>query len=232
MKLPATVYLNSLVFFALSGFMLTAQADSRSDNLARCLKDFDGMQWLLPYQPSTKIRSCNSPNARHETGIVLPEGQRELELMADLGFIFDVYHTRQEDLDKQKGHKITSHDADTVERSDRQYAAIQNAMFAHFDGLIKRHGYRREDITYGDARTRVSIATQRMLNRLPPLSKEVEDRLQKIEDSKPPIPYSSEARYIRSVSGRYLHLNYAGANRNTWKIQLSGLPDTTTGSQK
>lgn len=183
---------------ALAGLALASScaAQSADETLRRCLADFGGIEWRLPYRPRLHAHSCASPAASLNTGGHLPEGKRSLELIGELTL-----------------------GTDSALPSDENYAAIQQAVFIHFDSLFLRQGYRRIAMEHGDARTRYHENTVRMLHGLPQLPEDTRE-----ESSPSPLPYVSAGRYVGQVSGREVTLIYQTEARNTWRITLDGLP--------
>lgn len=150
-------------------------AQTRTEALKLCLGDFDGLVWKLPYRPSIRIRSCASPSASYDSGKSV-DGLRAVELIGEL---------------------TLGPDAKNLS-SDESYAALQSAMYTHFDELFRRNGYRRTTLEHGDARTYPDVG--------------------------PPIPYVSLARYVRPILFTDATLTYQTAYKNTWRITLEGLP--------
>lgn len=181
-----------------------ASADARTDQLKRCLHDFGGIEWMLPYQPPIHIRSCASPAASYDTSDNAADGRRVLELIGEL--------TLGPDTDRLS--------------SDDAYAAIQDATFAHFDALFRRHGYRRTALEHGDARTRYDPNTLRMLHGLSALPESADQGAKQ----EPPIPYVNLARYVRTIADRDVTLTYKADMKNTWRITLEGLPPAPAAS--
>jgi hypothetical protein len=170
---------------------------SPEELLGRCLADFGGLDWALPYRPSLYVHSCSSSTETYNTGIRMPTGRRSLELIGTLSL-----------------------GADSTLSSDESYAAIQQAVFVHFDALFVRQGYRRVGIEHGDARTRYHENTQRLLRGLPTVpERDTEERV-----LPPPLPYVSVARYVGRISGGEVALTYQTEAKNTWRISLDGLP--------
>ncbi len=174
----------------------TGTAQPRTEELKRCLRDFDGIEWKLPYLPPIQIRACVSQAATYDSGEKSVDGRRSLELIGELTL-----------------------GPDTKLSSDETYAALQAATFTHFDALFRRHGYRLVAQEHGDARTKYYANTMRALRGLLPLP-EAEDK----GPALPPIPYVNLARYGRSVSGKDVALTYKTEMKNTWRITVDGLP--------
>jgi hypothetical protein len=103
-------------------------AATRAEELAACLKDFEGIVWKLPYQPRLNIRSCATPSYNYDTGKSV-DGRRSVELIGSLILGPDLMLPPEE--------------------SD---VAIESAIYTHFDALFLRQGYRRADVEYSDAR--------------------------------------------------------------------------------
>ena len=196
-----------LLFFAAGLALLTvpasAQTTQRADELKRCLQDFDGIEWKLPYRPPVQIRSCATPTVNYDTSPRTPAGQRKLELIGEL----------------------TLGNDNSPLSSDERYAALQQALHTHFAALFKQRGYRLASSEEGNARTEYSAQTQCMLAGGancpddPP------------EAAKPPIPYVSMARYVREAGGQTIALTYKAEARNTWSISLEGVSDTPAGAR-
>jgi hypothetical protein len=177
-------------------------AQSRTESLKRCLADFDGIEWQLPYKPPIDITSCSGPSAALNADKT-SDGRRILELIDELTLGFD-----RSDLS-----------------SDEVHGALQSAAFVHFDALFRRAGYQRTALEYGDARTRRDANSVRMLHGLPALSPEAAEADAKLEAAKPAIPYPKLARYSRP-SAPGATLTYKTELGNTWSITLEGLPAT------
>lgn len=171
----------------------TSQANGRADELKRCLGDFGGIEWKLPYQPPVRIVSCAGPTMSYGTAKTNVPGRHILELIGELTL--------------GPGPQLPS---------DENYAALQHATLTHFDALLRRHGFRQVAAENGNARTVYPVATQRMLQGLPVREDEPEP------EPGPPIPYVSTARYARSVDGREQTLTFATGSKNTWRITLDG----------
>jgi hypothetical protein len=171
-------------------------ADRRTDELQRCLADFGGIEWKLPYQPRLRIRSCAAPSVTYDTADKPAAGSRVLQLIGDLTL--------------GPGPQLSS---------DDNYAALQHAMLAHFDALFRRHGFRQVATENGNARTEYPLATQRLLHGQGGAHDDAAE-----PPPGPPIPYVSRARYTRSVEGQEQTLTFAADAKNTWRITLDGLP--------
>ena len=122
---------------------LSSQAGVRTEELRRCLADFGGIEWKLPYQPPIRIRSCAGPVVTYDTADKPAPGRRVLELIGELTL--------------GPGPQLSS---------DENYAALQHAMLAHFDALFRRHGFRQVATETGNARTIYPRATQCLLHRV------------------------------------------------------------------
>ena len=170
-------------------------AQTGAEALKRCLQDFDGIQWKLPYRPPISIARCVSPAGAYNSGESPADGRRSLELIGELTL-----------------------GAESKLSSDDTYAALQGAMFVHFDALFRRYGYRLVAQEQGDARTKYYANTMRILRGLPPLPEGADEG-----PALPPIPYISLARYARSVSGKEVTLIYKAEMKNTWRITIEGL---------
>jgi hypothetical protein len=176
-----------------------AQTNPFIQDLKRCLQDFDGIEFKLPYQPPLSIRSCATPGVNYDTGDKAPIGVRKMELIGEL---------------------TLGEDADHLS-SDERYAALQQALYMHFDWLFRQRGYRLTKTEQGNARTDHSAYTQCMLSRSG--GRCVPD---KPEPPQPPIPYVSSARYERQEGTQTVTLTYKAEMKNTWSITLQGVPDT------
>lgn len=201
---PLECHLSILRNFAWAAFFLVpciAQADSRMEELKRCLRELGGIEWKLPYQPPMHIRSCASATANYDTSEKAGEGRGVLELIGELTLGPDTAGLS----------------------SDEVYAALQNASYTHFDVLFRRHGYRRTALEYGDARTRYHANTLRMLRGQRPLSEQETEADEKRVAAEPPIPYVNLARYVRPDSGREATLIYKTDAKNTWRITIDGM---------
>lgn len=211
MRAPAnTIFLKNLAW--LIALLLASlisplgQAQTRSEQLKRCLSDFDGIVWKLPYQPPMAIRSCATPANNYDTS-VSTNGLRTLELIGEL----------------------TLPDA-THLSSDDTYAALQHAIYTHFDTLFRRHGYTLSTVEHGDARTRYHADTLRLLRGMPALSASESALAEKKAAAEPPIPFINLARYVRNRDGQQLRLTYTSEAKNTWKISIEALPASASGS--
>lgn len=182
-----------------------AQGNPRTDELKRCLRDFDGIEWKLPYRPPLSIRSCATPTVNYDTGDKALPGHRKLELIGEL----------------------TLGDDASQLSSDERYAALQLAVHAHFAALFKQRGYRLASTEQGNARTEYSAYTQCMLRRRGSGSC-VEDAPKAPE---PPIPYTSLARYVRGAGAQTVTLTYKVEAKNTWSISLEGVSDVPAGAK-
>lgn len=202
----ALVYLANFACAVILTLPGIGSAETRTEELKRCLQDFDGIEWKLPYRPPIHIRACSSPRAVYDTSEKPGEGRRSLELIGELTL-----------------------GPDNNLSSDETYAALQSATFAHFNALFLRRGFRSVALEQGDARTKY----YRHLGS----AKRGEIFLERTDDpsvkapSLPPIPYVSQARYVRTVSGREVTLTYKTAMKNTWLITIDGLPDTAGGAR-
>lgn len=160
---------------------------------------------MLPYQPPMDISSCASPATSYEGGTANAKGQRRLDLISNL--------------------TLPSNQLD----SDETYAALQAAVLTHFEALFLRRGYRRVEVDYGNARVRYYQSTQHMLQGHA-VTKEDEEA-----DSAPPlppIPYIKLARYVRTEAGHDITLTFRSDAKNTWVIQIDGLPDSAASGGK
>ena len=193
------LFLKTVTWSAVLMLPAIASADARTDQLKRCLQDFGGIEWTLPYQPPIHIRSCASPAASYDTSDKAADGRRTLELIGELTLGPDTGPLS----------------------SDNAYAAVQDATFTHFDALFRRHGYRRTALEHGDARTRYDVNTLRMLHGMSALPESAD---QGAKQEPPPIPYVNLARYVRTTADRDVTLTYKADMRNTWRITLEGLP--------
>lgn len=106
-------------------------AETRAEQLKYCLADFDGIAWVLPYEPPITIRSCATPTTHYEAATTA-RGQRRLELIGTLTLPPD---------DNRLG-------------SDEARAALQTAMLVHFEALFVQRGYRRVAVERANAYTR------------------------------------------------------------------------------
>lgn len=195
-----------LLTLALSGAAM-AGSDPRADSLRRCLQDFDGIEWMWPYQPPMHVRACASPTVTFDAGERAPAGHRNLELIGELDLGPDASHLS----------------------SDQRIAALHTATYVHFDTLFRRSGYRRVEVGHGDARTRRYSDTLRALRGVQPLPEEIADAERKRVQDLPPIPYVNLARYVRSVRGHDVTLTYKQEMANTWRITIDGLPSAQVG---
>jgi hypothetical protein len=175
-----------------------AQAEPRIDDLKRCLQDFDGIEWKLPYRPPLRIRSCATPTVNYDTGDKTSAGRRILELIGEL--------TLGDETDQLS--------------SDERYAALQLALHTHFDALFKQRGYRLVVTEQGDARTKYNAYAHCMVIGHGNCAED------KPEPPKPPIPYVSLARYVRQAGAQTITLTYKAEAKNTWTISLDGVPAT------
>ncbi|MEO7496656.1 MAG: hypothetical protein ABIT83_25850 [Massilia sp.] len=197
---PTLRSLHRLALLAACLLPCAASAEGRTELLKRCLNDYGGIALTLPYQPSVHIRSCATPDVNYDTPVKTPAGRRELELIGELTL----------------GTELGNVGADDY------YAAVQGALFAHFDSLFKRHGFVRNSVAYGDARVRKDPNTLRMLAGLPPVPESAEQAARRIA-SEPPIPFVREARYVRRDGAGQQTLTYQSQAKNTWRITLEGV---------
>ncbi len=174
-----------------------ATANPRIGELKRCLQDFGGIEWQLPYQPPIKIRSCASQSVSFDTVTETITGRHTIELIGELTLGFD------------KG-KLSS---------GEMTAAVHNAMYTHFDALFRRYGYRQVEVGHGDAQIRRSLYTL-LRSSGQKASKEAIDAFNLAESKKPPIPYVNLARYAHSIDGHDITLTYKKELGNTWLIIL------------
>jgi hypothetical protein len=174
-----------------------ASADYRAEELKRCLRDFGGIEWKLPYQPPVHIRSCASQTVSFDTVKETIAGRHSIELIGDLTLGID------------KGNLS----------SNEMTAAVHNAMYTHFDVLFRRHGYRQVEVGHGDAQIRRDLRALAMLSG-GTVSKAEVDAFNLIEAKKPPIPYVNLARYVHSIAGHDITLTYKREFANTWLIIL------------
>lgn len=174
-----------------------ATANPRIGELKRCLQDFGGIEWKLPYQPPIKIRSCASQSVSYDTGLETIAGRHSIELIGELTLGFD--------------HGKLS--------SGEMTAAVHNAMYTHFDALFRRYGYRQIEVGHGDAQIRRDLRALIMLSG-GSASKEAINAFNLAEAKKPPIPYVNLARYVHSIDGHNITLTYKKELANTWLIIL------------
>ncbi len=185
-------------FLTLLSVTEAAQANSRTDELKRCLQDFDGIEWKLPYRPPLRIRSCATPSVNYDVGDKTPAGHRRLDFIGEL----------------------TLGDEASQLSSDERYAALQIGVHTHFDALFKQRGYRLISTEQGNARTEYSAYTQCMLSGGGNCTED------KPEPPKPPIPYVSLAKYARQAGAQTITLTFKAEAKNTWSISLEGVPAT------
>lgn len=181
------------VLLALATGSASAQGARRIEELKHCLGQFDGIAWKLPYQPPIRISSCEG-EGRDRIGLK-STGQRKLELIGEL---------------------TLGNVRDGLEFDDR-YAALQQAVFIHFDALFMQRGYRLVATEQANARVEYSAHTQCMLR-----GGSCADDAPKAP--KPPIPFVSLARYVRQEGARTMTLTYKAEQKNTWSISLDGMP--------
>ena len=174
-----------------------ATANPWIGELKRCLQDFGGIEWKLPYQPPVKIRSCASQSVSYDTGLETIAGRHSLELIGELTLGLD------------NGNLS----------SGEMTAAVHNAMYTHFDALFRRHGYRQIEVGQGDAQIRRDLRAIIMLSG-GTASKEAIDAFNLAEAKKPPIPYVNLARYVQTIAGHDMALTYKLNFANTWLIIL------------
>ncbi len=173
-------------------------SEPRIDLLKLCLQDFDGIELKLPYRPPIQVRACATPEVSYDTSKT-SDGHRRLELIGEL--------TLGDEAEKPSG--------------DERYAALQQAMFTHFDALFKQRGYRLVSTEQGNARTERSAYTQCMLRAV----FGTHCTPDKPEPPKPPIPYVSLARYERQQSTLTSIITYKTEAANTWSISLDDAPE-------
>lgn len=187
---------------------VSARADPSADQLKRCLADFGGIHWQLPYLPSMHITACSAP----ATGDTQPGGRRSLELLEDL-VLPPVPQPPPPDLD---------------------YVAVQDAAYQHFDALFRHHGFTRVSFDYGDARTHHYLRSEGTQRRggvsvtVDPEQARAQAEWIDQENSRmaalPPIPFVRIARYTRSDSTGPVTLVIESTARNAWRITVDGLP--------
>jgi hypothetical protein len=94
--------------------------------LERCLSQFEGIQWKLPYRPYMHVHSCVGSEGFFTSGHVQP-GQRKVEFIGDTTLAPSRSGMRSED-----------------------FGQVQLAVFAHFDKLFQRHGFQRFETQESD----------------------------------------------------------------------------------
>lgn len=169
--------------------------------LRRCLQDFDGIEWRLPYRPVIHIQACASPSGSVNSGDPLPAGRRRLELIGEL--------TLQSDADHLPG-------------GDKE-AALHNAVFVHFDALFRQRGYQRLAVEHGDAQVRRYPESRQASKVAQRKSAEAIDRERRLVDALPTIPYVNHARYVRKQGDQDVTLTYRQQYANTWVVMIEGL---------
>jgi hypothetical protein len=177
-----------------------SHAATRADQLQQCLADFDGIAWVLPYQPPIDIRSCATHTIGYDASALAVPGRRRLELIGALTLPPD---------DNRLG-------------SDETYAALQAAVLVHFEALFLERGYHRVAVEYGNAYT-------------PDYSRTMGELGGGLTDAgdaavapakEPTIPYIKLARYVRRSSDREITLTFKCELKNTWQIQIDGVPES------
>jgi hypothetical protein len=108
---------------ALAPLLASAQA---AISLERCLTQFEGIQWKLPYRPYMHVHACAGPEGFFSAGYVRP-GQRVVEFIGDTSLAPSRNGMRAED-----------------------FGQVQLAVFAHFDKLFQRHGIQRFELQESD----------------------------------------------------------------------------------
>jgi hypothetical protein len=165
--------------------------------LKRCLQNFGGIEWKLPYQPPVTIHSCASQAVSFNADTEAIAGRHSLELIGKLTLGLDMGNLS----------------------SGEMIAAVHNAMYIHFDALFRHHGYRQIGLGHGDAQTRRDLRALIMLYG-GKASKEDIDAFNLAEAKKPPIPYVNLARYVQTIAGYDMALTYKLNSANTWLIIL------------
>jgi hypothetical protein len=183
-------------------FPMPSLAQDDIEQLKRCLGDFDGISLKLPYRPLMHVHSCAGPSGSYGAREKVPDGSRSLELIGPL---------------------TLESDADQLSVGGRT-AAIQNAVYVHFDALFRQRGYQRIVVEHADAQFRPDPDTRRALRRIAPLPSEESERQRRQIAALPTIPYVKLARYVRSVSGHDVVLTYQSHFANTWLVTIDGLP--------
>ena len=95
-------------------------------SLDRCLSQFEGIQWRLPYRPYMHVHSCAGPEGFFTSGNIKP-GQRAVEFIGDTTLAPPRNGMRSED-----------------------FGQVQLAVFTHFDKLFQRHGFQRFELQESD----------------------------------------------------------------------------------
>lgn len=194
-QLFAHIILSLLVMVCLLPHL--AKADARGEELKRCLEDFGGIEWMLPYQPPVNVRSCASETMSYDIVKETVAGRHTIELITSLTLGMD------------RG-KLTS---------DEMTAAVHNAAYVHFDALFRRYGYRQLELGHGDAQVRRDLRALMMLSG-GTASEEAIKAFNLIEAKKPPIPYVNFARYEGIIAGQPMSLTYKLSLANAWRVIL------------
>jgi hypothetical protein len=90
--------------------------------LERCLAQFEGIQWKLPYRPYMHVYRCVGPDGGFNSGPGAP-GVRRIEFIGDS----TITPPRQG-------------------MPAENFGEMQQAVFAHFDKLFQRHGFQRTEL--------------------------------------------------------------------------------------
>ena len=198
----------SMFCLALLLSLQSALGNPRATELILCLQDFDGIEWKLPYRPTVQIRSCATPEIMGNSTTKLAVGSRRIEITADL---------------------TLGSEAEQLS-FDESYAALQLALFTHFDALIRQRGYQLVNSEMGNSRTEVSPHTQCMMRRRARVNG-ISNKEPCPEDSpqaaQPAIPYINLAHYERQEGVQTITLVYKLELANLWSISIEGLPAKT-----
>lgn len=90
--------------------------------LERCLAQFEGIQWKLPYRPYMHVYRCVGPEGGFNAGAVNKPGVRSIEFIGDSTIA-----------PPRNGMPAEN------------FGEMQQAVFTHFDKLFQRHGFQRTE---------------------------------------------------------------------------------------
>ena len=200
-KLKAVIRRRFFSYLGVAGLVLgnfpgiASGANPFMADIKKCLEDFDGIAWQLPYRPAIDIRSCATPKNKYSAQTT-PAGKRILELIGEASL------------------------GDGVEPlpGPESDAAMQSAVYAHFDALFRRRGYMLVSTEQRDGLSPGGAYTRCVLKGRTDCSKDQPD---------PPDPmttYVKEAHYVRREGLSTIRLTYKADGGNTWVIVLDDVP--------
>lgn len=95
--------------------------------LERCLAQFEGIQWKLPYRPYLHVYRCAGPEGFFNSAGPVVNGRRTIEFIGESTLAPSRQGIRAE-----------------------AFADVQLAVFTHFDKLFQRHGFQRVELKESD----------------------------------------------------------------------------------